>query len=121
MSDHLIRNARDQLDRLIRELKDIEDCKNDLDHYDYRDALEEVLEQLREFKESLDKMTSGNIQLTDDTTAMRLAIRAAVSEAFKTPEVIRMFASGRPDDLRQKLSKVELDLKVLKVREDVGI
>ena len=121
MSDHLIRNTRDQLDRLIRELKDLENCKDDLDNEDYQDAREEALEQLKEFKESLDKMTSGNIRLTDDMMAMKSAIRAAISEAFNTPDVIRMFASRRPDDLRQKLSELERDLKVGKVQEDVGI
>ena len=37
---------------------------------------------------------------------MKLAVRAAISEAFKTPEVIRMFAAKRPGDLRQKLVQV---------------
>ena len=44
--------------------------------------------------------------LVDEMSAMKLAIRAAISEAFKTPEVIRMFASRRPGDLRQKLVEV---------------
>ena len=44
--------------------------------------------------------------LMDEMSTMKLAIRAAISEAFKTPEVIRMFASRRPADLRQKLLEV---------------
>jgi len=42
----------------------------------------------------------------DELSSMKLAVRAAISEAFKTPEVIRMFASRRPGDLRQKLIEV---------------
>ena len=42
----------------------------------------------------------------DELSTMKLAVRAAISEAFKTPEVIRMFASKRPGDLRQKLVEV---------------
>ena len=34
------------------------------------------------------------------------AIQAAISEAFKTPEVIRMFAKKQPGQLRQRLSEV---------------
>ena len=34
------------------------------------------------------------------------AIQAAISDAFKTPEVIRMFAKKQPGQLRQKLSEV---------------
>jgi len=55
--------------------------------------------------------------LMDELSSMKLAVRAAISEAFKTPEVIRMFASRRPGDLRQKLIEVERDLKVGKLKE----
>ena len=44
----------------------------------------------------------------DELSTMKLAVRAAISEAFKTPEVIRMFASKRPGDLRQKLVEVNI-------------
>ena len=44
--------------------------------------------------------------LIDELSTMKLAVRAAISEAFKTPEVIRMFAAKRPGDLRQKLVQV---------------
>ena len=36
------------------------------------------------------------------------AIQAAISEAFKTPEVIKMFAKKQPGQLRQRLSEVRL-------------
>ena len=44
--------------------------------------------------------------LIDELSTMKLPVRAAISEAFKTPEVIRMFAAKRPGDLRQKLVQV---------------
>ena len=56
--------------------------------------------------------------LIDELSSMKLAVRAAISEAFKTPEVIRMFASRRPGDLRQKLKEVhkkELSLILITV------
>ena len=34
------------------------------------------------------------------------AIQAAISEAFKTPEVIKMFAKKQPGQLRQRLAEV---------------
>jgi hypothetical protein len=34
------------------------------------------------------------------------AIQAAISEAFKTPEVIRMFAKKQPGQLRDRLAEV---------------
>ncbi len=37
-------------------------------------------------------MSSGDLSLTDSLSSVRLAIRAAISEAFKTPDVIKMFA-----------------------------
>uniref|UniRef100_A0A8C4QST3 Beta-catenin-interacting ICAT domain-containing protein n=1 Tax=Eptatretus burgeri TaxID=7764 RepID=A0A8C4QST3_EPTBU len=42
---------------------------------------------------------------------MRLAIQAAVSEAFHTPEVIRLFAKQQPRDLRARLAQLERDGK----------
>ena len=36
------------------------------------------------------------------------AIQAAISEAFKTPEVIRLFAKKQPDLLRKKLSTLQV-------------
>lgn len=37
------------------------------------------------------------------------AIQAAISEAFKTPEVIRLFAKKQPGQLRQRLSEVRTE------------
>ena len=52
--------------------------------------------------------------LMDNLSVMKLAVRAAISEAFKTPEVIRMFASRRPGELRQRLEEVHnITLKTL--------
>lgn len=34
------------------------------------------------------------------------AIQAAISDAFKTPEVIRLFAKKQPGQLRQRLTDV---------------
>ena len=36
------------------------------------------------------------------------AIQAAISEAFRTPEVIRMFAKKQPGQLRERLAQVSL-------------
>ncbi len=40
------------------------------------------------------------------------AIQAAVSDAFKTPEVLRLFASGSTDQLRLRLASLQRDLKL---------
>jgi len=36
------------------------------------------------------------------------AIQAAVSEAFRTPEVIRLFAKKQPGQLRERLAQVSI-------------
>lgn len=43
------------------------------------------------------------------------ATRAAISQAFKTPEVIRLFGRREPKLLREKLNNVELDFKLGKI------
>lgn len=43
------------------------------------------------------------------------AIQAAISEAFKTPEVIRLFGRREPKQLRERLYIIEQDLKLNKL------
>jgi len=47
--------------------------------------------------------------LVNELNRMQLAIQAAISEAFKTPEVIRMFAKKQPGQLRTRLAEVRVD------------
>jgi hypothetical protein len=64
---------------------------------------EDTHEQLVEFQKFLDRSVSGNITLVNEFGSVQLAIQAAVSQAFKTPEVIRLFAEKQPDRLRSRL------------------
>ncbi|XP_031554463.1 protein LZIC-like [Actinia tenebrosa] len=107
----LKKNLEDQLDRLVAQLTDLEECREDLDEDEYEETKKETLEQMKEFKTSLDKMLAGDMTLVDDLNSMQLAIQAAISEAFKTPEVIRMFAKKQPGQLRQRLAEMQRDLK----------
>lgn len=43
------------------------------------------------------------------------ATQAAISKAFQTPAVIRMFARREPQQLRERLHVVERDLKLGKL------
>jgi hypothetical protein len=46
------------------------------------------------------------------------AIQAAVSDAFKTPEVIKLFAARAPGQLRGRLTALQRDSKLGKVSQD---
>lgn len=61
---------------------------------------------MHDFNESLSKMKDGDLTLVDEVNRIQLAIQAAISEAFKTPEVIKMFAKKQPGQLRQRLAEV---------------
>ena len=84
-------------------------CRDDLDADEYEETKQETLEQLKEFSESLAKMKGGDMTLVNELNRMQLAIQGAISEAFKTPEVIRMFAKKQPGQLRQRLAEVRVD------------
>lgn len=45
------------------------------------------------------------------------AIQTAISEAFSTPEVIRMFAKREPGQLKQRLAERERDFKLGHIHE----
>ncbi|XP_071538373.1 protein LZIC-like [Panulirus ornatus] len=95
----LRQQMEDQLDRLVVQLADLEECKAELDPEEYEEVRKDTVEQLNEFQSSLSRMTSGDMTLIDSFSAMQLAIQAAISQAFKTPKVIQMFAKKQPDQL----------------------
>ena len=87
-----------------------EPLRDDLDDDEYEETKKETLEQLKEFNESLTRLQGGDMTLVNELNRMQLAIQAAISEAFKTPEVIRLFAKKQPGQLRQRLAEVCLEV-----------
>lgn len=71
-----------------------------------------------EFEKTLSKMQTGDISLVDKLGSMRLAMQATVSNAFKTPEVIAMFAKKEPKLLREKLLELQRDVKLSKITKE---
>ncbi|XP_039611434.1 protein LZIC isoform X1 [Polypterus senegalus] len=114
----LKQNMEEQLDRLMQQLQDLEECRDELDSDEYEETKRETLEQLAEFDESLKKIMSGNMTLVDELSGMQLAIQAAISQAFKTPEVIRLFAKKQPGQLRTRLAEMDRDVMVGKLPRD---
>ncbi|KPP67718.1 protein LZIC-like [Scleropages formosus] len=112
-------NLEEQLDRLMQQLQDLEECREDLEPDEYEETKRETLEQLSEFNDSLEKIISGNMTLVDELGGMQLAIQAAISQAFKTPEVIRLFAKKQPGQLRTRLAEMDRDVMVGKLARDV--
>lgn len=102
----LRQNMEEQLDRLMQQLQDLEECREELDEDEYEETKKETLEQLSEFNDSLKKIMTGDMTLVDELSGMQLAIQAAISQAFKTPEVIRLFAKKQPGQLRTRLGEV---------------
>lgn len=111
-TEQLRQNLQGQLDRLVQQLEDIESCKSELDESEYTETKNDTLEQLKELNESLSKMMSGDMTLVDHLSAMQLATQAAISAAFRTPAVIRMFARREPSLLRERLLDIERDIKL---------
>ncbi|VDN56960.1 unnamed protein product [Dracunculus medinensis] len=94
MSDaKLFANVQDHLNRLLLQLSDIENSKESLDDAEYIEMKKETIDQLK-------------------------AIRAAISEAFRTPEIIAIFAKKEPTSLRQKLLQFEHELQKRKITSD---
>uniref|UniRef100_A0A3Q0R4A4 Leucine zipper and CTNNBIP1 domain containing n=1 Tax=Amphilophus citrinellus TaxID=61819 RepID=A0A3Q0R4A4_AMPCI len=116
----LRQNMEEQLDRLMQQLQDLEECRcKELDEEEYEETKKETLEQLGEFNDSLKKIMSGDMTLVDELSGMQLAIQAAISQAFKTPEVIRLFAKKQPGQLRTRLGEMDRDVMVGKLSRDV--
>ncbi|KAK2581611.1 hypothetical protein KPH14_002115 [Odynerus spinipes] len=119
-TERLKKNLEEQLDRLVQQLEDLEECRDEMPNEEYEEAKEETMEQLRELNESLQRMISGDMTLVNQFGAMQLATQAAISAAFKTPAVIRMFGKREPDQLKERLSQIERDIKLGKLNKDAG-
>ncbi|CAG9768285.1 unnamed protein product [Ceutorhynchus assimilis] len=114
-TEKLKQNVESQLDRLMEQLADLESCKDDMDAEEYQETKEETMDQLKELNESLSKLVSGNISLISSIGAVQLATQAAISQAFKTPEVIRLFGRKEPKQLRERLNAVDEQAKLNKL------
>ncbi|CAM5112450.1 unnamed protein product [Natator depressus] len=115
----LKQNLEEQLDRLMQQLQDLEECREELDADEYEETKKETLEQLNEFNDSLKKIMSGNMTLIDELSGMQLGYTSSHQPAFKTPEVIRMFAKKQPGQLRTRLAEMDRDLMVGKLGRDL--
>jgi len=73
---------------------------------EYTETKQETLDQLTELNASVAKFKEGNLSLVDEVNSIQLAIQAAISQAFQTPEVIQMFAKKQHLQLRQRLAHV---------------
>lgn len=113
----LKKNIEEQLNRLLAQLQDLEDSKADLDAKEYEEMKADTYSQLSEFQATLEKMLKGDMTLVDEFGSVQLAIQAAVSQAFKTPEVIRMFAQRQPKLLRDRLSAIQREYKLKNISE----
>jgi len=114
-------NVEEQLNRLLAQLKDIEEMKADLSPEEYRTTKAETIEQLKEFEASLKKMMAGNMTLVTELGAVQLAIQGAIRGAFKTPEIVSLFAKKQPGQLRQRLAALERDTKLGTVPESASV
>ena len=117
----IVREMLDQpelVERLLSQLEDLEELREDLTEDEYNETKADTLAQLKEFQASLAKMASGSMTLQSNLEATRLAVQAAVSSAFQTPEVIRLFASKQPAAMRRRLAEMERDVKLGKLSAD---
>lgn len=72
---------------------------------------------MKEFQQTMNKMSDGNMTLVNDLGRIRLAMQAAVSKAFQTPEIIKLFAAAEPKQLRGKLEDLQQKLRLGKINK----
>jgi len=115
MGDALEANARAQIARLLTQLADLDDAREAYEDGEYEEVRARTLAQLEEFERSLRRMTSGDVTLTNEMERIKDATRAAISTAFKTPEILKLFALKQPEALRERLRASERDVKLGKM------
>jgi hypothetical protein len=104
-----------QLQRLLCQLKDLDELKDELTEQEIAETRSDTMEELNQFRDNLDRMIAGDMTLMDHLGAVRLATMAAINEAFKTPEIIRLFSNRETEQLRQSLARLQEDLHTKKI------
>ena len=82
---------------------------------EYEETKADTVNQLHDFQAFLSAAMKGDLTLVDEFGAASLALQAAVSSAFHTPEVIRLFAQKQPDQLRTRLETLKREYRVKKM------
>lgn len=111
-------NIEDQLNRLLTQLSDLEEMRDELDVDEYEATRKETYEQLKEFEISLEKILQGNITLVSEIGSVQLRIQDAIREAFKSPEVTKMFVKKENGALRRKLASLDEEKKLGRISND---
>ncbi|XP_044743621.1 protein LZIC-like [Chrysoperla carnea] len=120
-TEKLKENLENQLDRLVQQLNDLESCKDELDSSEYEEVKQSTIEQLKEFQESLPRIAKGDVSLVSSVAAIQMATQAAISKAFKTPEVLKLFGKREPQQLRERLSTIDENIKLNKTTKEFTI
>eukprot|EP01132_Coremiostelium_polycephalum_P003106 gene3106-3884_t len=107
-----------QLNRLLTQLQDLEELREEITDDEYEQMKQETLDQMKDFELYLKKMITGDMTLVSEFGSAQLAIQAAVSKAFRTPEVIKLFAKKDQGQLRNKLANIQRDVKLGKLSKD---
>jgi hypothetical protein len=97
-------------------LKDLDELKDELTE-EIRETRFETMEELNEFRVNLERMVAGDMTLLGPLEAVRLATMAAINEAFKTPEVIRLFSTHQTEQLRLRLSRLKEALHLKQISQ----
>lgn len=119
-TEQLRKNIKNQLQRLLMQLEDLEKFKDEFDSVEeWEEEKRETEAQLKEFKAFLDRSVSGDMTLVDEFSGIQLAIQESIAGAFKTPEIIRLFAAKEPSHLRSKLDQLQRDVKTKKISKKI--
>ena len=111
----IIQQIHQQLGRLLKQLEDVEDNRELLDsEEEYLEIKGETLKQLEEFQNTLNELNHQELA-SDQLSSFKMAIQAACSQAFKTPEIIKMFAEKDTSSIHQKLATLEMNMKLGKL------
>ena len=93
-------HVQEQKERILMQLRDIEEMRDVLDdENEYEMIYQKSQQQLEQFQAMLSQVDAGQLSVLNPMEHGQAAIR----KAFSTPQVIEMFASKQPDQLRERL------------------
>ena len=105
-----------QVERIMMQLRDLEDMRDVLDDEKEHEMIyQKSQQQLVQFQAMLRQVDAGQLSVLNATEHGQLEIQAAIRKAFSTPQVIEMFASKQPEQLRERLASATCRSEIVEI------
>lgn len=102
----LLNNVVEDAIRLNTQLKDLEEYKEDFEQEEYEKMKNDTLKQLVENAKLIEKMTSGDLKVSNQADEAKMRIANTIAEFYNIKDILGTYLSKEVYYLRYNLHKI---------------